>query len=85
MRTSTGYRVTARVFSWMMYLNDIKEGGGTEFINQSITTIPRAGDFYVFPSGPSHLHRGENAPLETKYTITGHYEMDINYSDSTQP
>jgi hypothetical protein len=57
----------------MIYLNDIKHGGGTEFIYQDITTIPRAGDFIIFPSGASHMHRGENAPLETKYTITGHF------------
>ena len=62
-----------RVFSWMIYLNDIKHGGGTEFIYQNITTKPRAGDFIIFPSGPSHMHRGENAPHETKYIITGHY------------
>jgi hypothetical protein len=62
-----------RVFSWMIYLNDIEHGGGTEFIYQNIITEPRAGDFYIFPSSPSHIHRELNAPLETKYTITGHF------------
>lgn len=60
-----------RVFAWMIYLNDIKQGGGTEFIYQDIITIPRAGDFYIWPAGVSHMHRGENAPFEKKYTITG--------------
>jgi len=68
-----GPRWWNRVFSWMIYLNDIKHGGGTEFIYQDITTIPRAGDFIIFPSGASHMHRGENAPFETKYIITGHF------------
>ena len=63
----------SRVFSWIIYLNDIKHGGGTEFIHQNITMKPKAGDFFIFPSGPSHMHRGINAPLEKKYTITGHY------------
>ena len=67
-----------RIFSWMMYLNDIEEDGGTEFVNQGITTIPRAGDFYMFPSGASHLHRGINAPRETKYTITGHFTYPLH-------
>jgi len=62
-----------RVFSWMIYLNDIKHGGGTEFIYQDITTKPKAGDFIIFPSGVSHMHRGINAPHETKYIITGHF------------
>ena len=68
-----GPRWWNRVFSWMIYLNDIKHGGGTEFIHQNITMKPKAGDFFIFPSGPSHMHRGINAPLEKKYTITGHY------------
>jgi len=68
----TGPFTPTRVLSWMIYLNNIKHGGGTEFIYQDITTIPKAGDFIIFPSGASHMHRGENAPHETKYTITGH-------------
>ena len=65
--------MSTRVLSWMIYLNDIKHGGGTEFIYQDITTISKAGDFIIFPSGVSHMHRGENAPHETKYIITGHF------------
>ena len=65
--------MATRVLSWMIYLNDIKHGGGTEFIYQDITTKPKAGDFIIFPSGVSHMHRGENAPHETKYIITGHF------------
>ena len=68
-----------RVFSWIIYLNDIKQGGGTEFIYQEITTIPKAGDFYIWPSGASHIHRGVNAPLEKKYTITGHF-IYVNFT-----
>jgi len=72
-------KITNRVFSWMLYLKDIKTGGGTEFIYQDITMKSNAGDFLIFPSGPSHMHRGENAPLETKYTITGHFLWESNY------
>lgn len=71
-------RMLARVFSWMFYLNDIEQGGGTEFIYQDFTTIPRAGDMIIFPSGSSHMHRGENAPFEKKYTITGHFIYTSN-------
>jgi|TARA_Y100000034_G_C6762261_1_gene339601 hypothetical protein len=70
-----------RIFSWIIYLNNIEHGGGTEFIYQNITTIPKAGDFYIWPSGSSHMHRGENAPFEKKYIITGHfiYEYEREY------
>jgi len=64
-----------RVFAWMIYLNDIKEGGGTEFIHQNVTIVPKAGDFYIWPAGPSHMHRGENAPNENKYIITGWFNF----------
>ena len=60
-----------RCFAWMFYLNDIRRGGGTEFIHQRVTAKPRAGDFYIWPGGWTHMHRGVNAPKEVKYIITG--------------
>tara|TARA_R100000781_G_scaffold1477_2_gene2442 strand:+ start:742 stop:1287 length:546 start_codon:yes stop_codon:yes gene_type:complete len=60
-----------RCFAWMIYLNDIKEGGGTRFIHQNTTLQPIAGDMYIWPAGWTHMHHGVNAPKETKYIITG--------------
>jgi len=60
-----------RVFAWMIYLNSISEGGGTEFIYQNFLTTPIAGDLYIWPAHWTHFHRGVNAPYETKYIITG--------------
>ena len=60
-----------RCFAWMIYLNTIKKGGGTEFIHQKVTARPRAGDFYMWPAGWTHMHRGVNAPNEVKYILTG--------------
>ena len=60
-----------RVFGWMIYLNDIRRGGGTEFIHQRFTAKPRAGDLYIWPAGWTHMHRGVNAPKEVKYILTG--------------
>ena len=60
-----------RVFAWMMYLNDIKEGGGTYFHHQNFTTNPVAGNLYIWPAGWTHMHVGVNAPYESKYIITG--------------
>jgi len=60
-----------RVFGWMIYLNDIRRGGGTEFLHQRFTAKPRAGDLYIWPAGWTHMHRGVNAPKEVKYIITG--------------
>jgi len=60
-----------RAFAWMIFLNTIKKGGGTKFMYQNIIAKPVAGDFYMWPAGWTHLHRGVNAPKETKYIITG--------------
>ena len=60
-----------RIFAWMIYLNDIKDGGGTHFVHQNFTAKPVAGNFYIWPAGWTHLHHGVNAPNETKYIITG--------------
>ena len=68
----TNYR--NRIFAWMIYLNNIKEGGGTYFHHQNFTTKPVAGNLYIWPAGWTHMHVGVNAPYELKYTITGWVE-----------
>ena len=60
-----------RVFAFMIFLNNIKKGGGTKFIFQNLTIKPKAGDFYIWPAGWTHLHQGVNAPKENKYILTG--------------
>ena len=65
-----------RVFAWMIFLNTIKKGGGTKFIYQNIIAKPVAGDFYIWPAGWTHFHRGVKAPKEKKYILTGW----VNYS-----
>ena len=63
-----------RVFAFMIFLNDIKKGGGTKFIYQNFVAKPEAGDFYIWPAYWTHLHQGVNAPKENKYIITGWVE-----------
>jgi len=64
-------RTHNRMLAWTIFLNDIKKGGGTEFINQKYTAKPVCGDFYIWPAYWTHLHRGISAPKENKYIITG--------------
>ena len=63
-----------RVFAFMIFLNDIKKGGGTKFLFQKFIAKPKAGDFYIWPAYWTHLHQGINAPKEKKYIITGWVE-----------
>ena len=60
-----------RVFAFMIFLNNIKRGGGTKFLFQNYIAKPKAGDFYIWPAGWTHLHQGINVPKEKKYIITG--------------
>lgn len=60
---------------YTLYLNDIEEGGETEFLYVHKRVKPKKGRLCIFPSGYTHTHRG-NPPLkETKYIATGwlHY------------
>ena len=60
-----------RLLTWILYLNDVLEGGETEFIHLSERIKPKAGRLVIFPAGFTHAHRG-NPPLDgDKYIVTG--------------
>lgn len=59
-----------RVLSFAIYLNDIQEGGETEFLHQSVRVTPKKGRIVIWPAGFPYVHRG-NPPLkENKYILT---------------
>ncbi|WP_323845837.1 2OG-Fe(II) oxygenase [Microbulbifer magnicolonia] len=59
-----------RVLLWMLYLNDVEEGGETEFRYQGAKIKPRRGSLVLSPCGFTHTHRG-NVPLSgDKYILT---------------
>ena len=68
---SSGLDITHRVLAFQTYLNDIKEGGGTEFLYQQHVVQPKKGKTVIWPAGFTHTHRGVVAPKEEKYVITG--------------
>jgi hypothetical protein len=64
-----------RILAWTVYLNDVDEGGETEFLYQHLRLKPKQGTLAIWPSGFTHTHRG-NPPLSnTKYIITGWVEF----------
>lgn len=61
----------SRFLVYTVYLNDIDEGGETEFLHQQLRIKPVRGSVCFFPPFYTHTHRG-NPPLkESKYIITG--------------
>ena len=63
-----------RVLAWMLYLNDVDEGGETEFLYQHVRFKPKRGDFLVWPGGFTHTHRGNPPISNDKYICTGWVE-----------
>jgi len=61
---------SGRHLATMVYLNDVLDGGETEFLYQSRRVKPRAGRVVIFPVEWTHTHRG-NPPLSgDKYIMT---------------
>ena len=58
----------------MIYLNDIDDGGETEFLYQKRRIKPQKGTVVIFPAGMTHVHKGNLVMGEqTKYIVTGWY------------
>jgi hypothetical protein len=65
-----GYENEPRAFVFSIYLNDVEEGGETEFLNFSKRVQPKTGRIVIWPAGFPYLHRG-NPPLSgEKYILT---------------
>lgn len=55
---------------FMFYLNDVDEGGETEFYYQNAKIKPKVGRMVIAPAGFTHTHRG-NVPISNdKYILT---------------
>jgi len=65
-----GFDTEARAFVFSIYLNDVEEGGETEFLHFSKRIKPKTGRIVIWPAGFPYLHRG-NPPLSgEKYILT---------------
>ena len=60
-----------RLLAWMIYLNTVRDGGGTCWPQQKFKSKARAGDLLIWPSGWTHSHYGIVSNTETKYIATG--------------
>ena len=69
-------QTTTRLVTFIWYLNDIKDGGYTEFIDGT-RIQPEAGKLIIFPATWDFLHRGVSPKTETKYLCTGWVHADI--------
>jgi len=60
---------------YTVYLNDVKEGGETEFLYQLKKIPPEKGTICIFPAYYTHPHRGNTPYSNPKYIMTGWLEL----------
>ena len=60
-----------RIFAWMTYLNDVDDGGVTNFSHYNIRIKPEVGKTLIWPAEWTHAHSGEILNKGVKYIITG--------------
>ena len=60
---------------FMTYLNDVNDGGETEFYHQNLKVKPEKGLTLIWPSDWTFTHRGVTSKTEEKYIITGWFSF----------
>lgn len=65
-----------RLLTFVYYLNDVEEGGDTEFLNQKTKIYPKKGSAVWFPACYTHIHRGNPPISNEKYIMTGWLSYD---------
>ena len=74
-RMSSRTSCSARHLVYMIYLNDLTDGGGTEFYHQDLIVQPVKGKSLIWPADWTYTHRGIPSPTQDKYILTGWYEF----------
>ena len=65
-----GFDMEPRAFVFSIYLNDIKDGGETEFLHFSKRVKPKTGRIVIWPAAFPYLHRGDPPLSGEKYILT---------------
>jgi hypothetical protein len=60
-----------RVTAFMLYLNDVEDGGETEFLYQKRRIKPKKNRLLIWPAHYTHVHRGLQPLSGDKYILTG--------------
>lgn len=68
-------QVANRVLAYTLYLNNVDEGGETEFLYQHQREKAELGKLVIWPAGFTHTHRGNPPISNTKYIVTGWVEF----------
>ena len=82
----TNILTSSRIFAWMTYLNNVEEGGTTDFLYYDLSIKPEIGKTLIWPAEWTHAHRGDIVNKGLKYIITGWFHLpdELDY-DPTSP
>ena len=67
-----------RMLSFVIYLNTVKQGGETRFLDHNVSASPRQGTIVIFPSGNTHFHEALVPVSDDKWAISGWINMANN-------
>lgn len=67
--------VSNRHLTFMTYLNDVDDGGETEFYYQELKVKPEKGLTLIWGSDWTFTHRGLPSPTQEKYIVTGWFHF----------
>ena len=67
----TDMTTISRLFAWMTYLNDVDDGGTTDFDYYKVKVKPSIGKTLIWPAEWTHAHKGTVLKSGKKYIITG--------------
>jgi len=66
---------SSRMLVFSTFLNNVNDGGETEFPDEQLRVKAETGLTIFFPPAWTHPHRGIVSPTQTKYIITGWYSF----------
>ena len=73
----TSLNTLHRLFAWMTYLNNVEDGGKTNFNHYGLKIKPEIGKTLIWPSEWTHAHKGEILKSGKKYIVTGWIHFPI--------
>ena len=72
------FPTSSRQLSVIIYLNDVSEGGSTNFVDLNVQVTPKKGRMLIFPSFFNYMHKGEAPISNSKYIIVTWIHFDGN-------
>ena len=70
-----GLKVANRYLVFMTYLNDVDDGGTTDFDHYGLKIKPEKNKTLIWPAEWTHAHTGSVLKSGTKYIITGWFDF----------